>query len=311
MGESIRSKETVISAPPNSAAARDQSLTLRPLTDADEREVHKFLGACHTVDAVYMTGLINDNGMESPFNRGAFFAVRDGRGRLEGISLIGHAMLFETRTERALASLASLAQHYTHAHVVMGEQEKMESFWKLYSAGGQQPRLICRELLFEQRHLLEARMPVRDLRRATLDDLPQLLLVQSRLAWDESGVNPLEADPEGFRLRMARRVEQGRVWVWIERERLIFKADVMTETADVIYLEGIYVHPEERGKGYGLRCMSQLSRTLLARARSISLLVNERNKDAQIFFFKSGFKLRGCYDTFFLQPKDETELFTV
>ena len=69
MGESIRSKETVMSAPPIRTAALDESLTLRPLTDADEQEVFKFLAACYTVDAVYMTGLINDNGMESPFNR--------------------------------------------------------------------------------------------------------------------------------------------------------------------------------------------------------------------------------------------------
>src|SRR5207253_8983651 len=116
MGESIRSKETVMSAPPIRTAALDESLTLRPLTDADEQEVFKFLAACYTVDAVYMTGLINDNGMESPFNRGAFFAARNGRGRLEGISLIGHATLFETRTERALAALGALAQAYAQEH---------------------------------------------------------------------------------------------------------------------------------------------------------------------------------------------------
>jgi len=297
----------VTSVPPILSATRDQSPVLQALRDADEREALKFLAACHTVDAVYMTGLINDNGMESPFNRGAFFAARNDEGALEGIGLIGHAMLFEVRTEKALASLSSLAQAYTHAHVVMGEQEKMDEFWKLYASRGQPPRLICRELLFEQRLPTEDRTPVKNLRRAALDDLPQLLLVQSCLAQDESGVNPLEADPEGFRMRMARRCEQGRVWVCMEDKHLIFKADVMAETAEVIYMEGIYVSPKERGKGYGMRCMSQLSRTLLTRAHSVCLLVNERNKEAQVFFFKAGFKLRGCYDTYFLQPKDDTK----
>ncbi len=305
MGQSIKMEQT--GAATASLAVHEDALSFQALTDADEREVLSWL-APRTIDAVYMTSLINDNGMESPFNRGAFFAARDAEGQLEGVALIGHATLFEARTRRALAALAALAQHYSQAHVIMGEQEKMESFWKLYAHGGQEPRLLCRELLFEQKLLTEARMPVKDLRRANLNDLPQILLVQARLAFEESGVNPLEADPEGFRLRVARRVEQGRVWVWIDEGRLIFKADVMAETSDIAYLEGVYVHPEERRKGYGLRCMSQLSRMLLQRARSICLLVNERNKDAQVFFFKAGFKLRGCYDTFFLQPKGAIDL---
>jgi predicted GNAT family acetyltransferase len=129
------------------------------------------------------------------------------------------------------------------------------------------------------------------------------MAVQARLAEAESGINPLEVDPEGFRLRTARRIEQGRVWVWIEDGRLIFKADVMSKTPDVFYLEGVHVHALERGKGYGLRCMSQLGRQLLKSAGSVCLLVNERNKDAQSFFFKAGYKLRDCYDTIFLQSQ--------
>jgi predicted GNAT family acetyltransferase len=125
--------------------------------------------------------------------------------------------------------------------------------------------------------------------------------VQARMAEAESGLNPLEHDAEGFRLRTARRIEQGRVWVWIEGERLIFKVDIMSETSEMIYLEGVYVHPEERGKGYGLRCMSQMARHLLSRTGTLCLLVNEQNKDAQRFFFKAGYKLRSCYDTIFLQ----------
>jgi predicted GNAT family acetyltransferase len=93
------------------------------------------------------------------------------------------------------------------------------------------------------------------------------------------------------------------VWVWAERGRLVFKADVMSETPEAAYLEGVYVRPEERGKGYGRRCLSQLSRALLARSESVCLVVNEQNKDAQEFFFKSGFKLRGLYDSIFLEPK--------
>ena len=87
----------------------------------------------------------------------------------------------------------------------------------------------------------------------------------------------------------------------IENGKLIFKADIVTDSPEVIYLEGVDVHPEERGKGYGLRCISQLNATLLKRAPSIVLLVNEMNKAAQSFYQKAGYKLIGNYDTIFLK----------
>jgi GNAT superfamily N-acetyltransferase len=281
------------------------SPTIHQLTDEHEQEALDFLSA-RTVDTLYMTGLIQDNGLDSPFNRGAFYGYRDGEQQpLQGIALIGHATLIETRSEAALYAFAQLARRFAHAHVIVGDQEKVADFWKYYGVDGREPRLICRELLFEQRLPIEALEPVEGLRPATLDDLITVLAVQARLAEAESGVNPLEADPEGFRLRTARRIEQGRVFVWIEDGRLIFKLDIMSETPEVIYLEGVYVHVDERGKGYGLRCMSQMGRQLLARAGALCLLVNERNKDAQSFFFKAGYKLRDCYDTIFLNEENE------
>ena len=93
------------------------------------------------------------------------------------------------------------------------------------------------------------------------------------------------------------------MWVWTEGGRLIFKADVMSDTPEAVYLEGVYVRPDERGKGYGRRCLSQLGRSLLARSGSVCLVVNEQNKDAQEFFFKAGYTLRGLYDSIFLEPR--------
>jgi predicted GNAT family acetyltransferase len=110
----------------------------------------------------------------------------------------------------------------------------------------------------------------------------------------------MEKDPEGFRRRTARRIEQGRVGVWMVEGRLIFKADIISETPGATYVEGVYVNPEERGKGYGLRCMSQLSRTLLQHTRAVCLLANERNHSARGLYRKAGYKIRGHYDTLYL-----------
>ena len=273
---------------------------LCPLTPKEEAEALAFL-AGGSVDSIFMSGLIHDNGTQSPHNRGDFRAFRGEGGALEGVALVGHATLVEARTARALEAFARLAKGCRTAHVIVGEQEKVEQFWTLYRDGGQEPRRICRELLFELRAPVADDQAEPRLRRATFLDLADVLSVNARMAEEESGVNPLTADPEGFRKRTLRRIEQGRVWVLVDDGRLVFKADVMSETPEFAYLEGVYVNPEDRRRGVGRRCLAQLSRTLLSGARAVCLLVNEQNKDALAFFFKVGFKLRGCYDTIFLK----------
>lgn len=294
--------QSVCTAPVTNKQAmpRVQGNSIESLGSEHRAEVLAFLSE-RPLHTVYMTGCILDNGIISPLNRGSFYGYRNGEGQLEGVALIGHATLFETRSDEALIAFANLAQKSTRTHVLLGEMDKVVTFWSHYADGGQAPRLMCRELLFEQKFPVDVKKPVRGLRRATLRDLEMIMPVHAQMAFEESGVNPMEKDPNGFRLRCARRIEQGRVWVLIENGRLIFKADIMSDTSEVIYLEGIYVAPEERGNGIGLRCLSQLTRNLLARTKTVSLLVNEQNETASAFYLKAGFKLRAQYDTIFLQ----------
>jgi predicted GNAT family acetyltransferase len=277
--------------------------TVTKLDGENRQEVLDFL-AERPLHTVIMASFVRDNGLVSPLNRGTFYAFRDEEGRLEGVALIGHATMVEARTEEALAAFARLARESQSGHVILGEREKVGRFWDYYATGEESPRLLCREMLLEQRWPVAVQEEVKGLRLATADDLELVIPVQAEMAYEESGVNPLEKDPEGFRRRCARRIEMGRVWVWVEDGRLMFKADIISETPEVIYLEGIWVNPAERGKGYGLRCMSQLGRELLARAGSLSMLVNEHNSKALSLYRRAGYKLRGCYDTIYLQPRN-------
>ena len=180
----------------------------------------------------------------------------------------------------------------------------MERFWNYYARNGPGLRRFCRELLFEQRQPVEVREIEPEIApRQRSDDLGHVMPVQAQMAFEESGVNPLETRRRRLSQRCARRVNQGRVWVLMKNGRLIFKADVMSDTPEVVYLEGIYVEPEARGKEFGLNCLSQLSRNLLARAGSICLFVNQGNLEAQAFYRRAGYKFLCYYDTVFLRRK--------
>jgi predicted GNAT family acetyltransferase len=280
----------------------DIPLTTQLLTSGYEAETLTFL-ADRPLHTVSMSGLIRENGLVSPYNRGDFYACRNAAGHIEGVALIGHATLIEAHSNIALQAFAYLAQGNPRSHLIRGEQAMIEYFWSYYSKVSGPPRRVCRELLLEQRTSVPPSEPFDNLCPATLAELDSVLQVNAGMIIEESGINPLQTDPAGFRQRTARRIIQGRIWMLIEQGRMIFKTDVMSQTPEVVYLEGVYVNPEERGKGYGLRCLTQLSHHLLRQTKSVCLLVNEQNQSAINFYLRAGYSLQGCYDTVYLQRK--------
>ena len=277
----------------------DVTVELAELGEGDRAEVLSFL-AERSLHTVCMAGLIRDNGLASEHNRGTFYGCRNSAGRLEGVALVGHATLVEARTRRAMREFALAAQASPRTHMIMGEVEAVEDFWGHYADEGRAMRRACREALFDLRRGVQTGADVSDLRPATPEDLDLIVPVHAALAEAESGVNPLASDAEGFRRRCLRRVEQGRTFVVVRDGRLLFKADVQADTPEVVYLEGVYVHPSERGTTFGRRALSDLARRLLARTRAVCLLVNEENERAQRFYRMCGFKHQGTCDTIFL-----------
>jgi uncharacterized protein len=283
-----------------------ESVSVERLADSDAAEVLKFL-AQRPIHTITMIGLINDNGIVSPFNRGTFYGCRDLNGQLEGVALVGHATLMETVSDRALAALAQIARECPNTHMIMGEKDRVADFWTHYADAGRRQRSACREWLFELSWPVEARERVEGLRPATADELELVMPVQAELAYAESGVNPLDVDPLGFRERCLRRIEQGRTWVVVENGFLVFKADVISKTPEVNYLEGIWLREDCRNKNLGTRFMSELMRRLLENTKSICLLVNETNEWALGFYRKCGFHFRATYETIFLPRKEPVQ----
>src|ERR1043166_5352741 len=125
-----------------------QPTSIRELTRSDETEVLEFLAA-RPIHPVFMAGLIHDNGLVSPRNRGSFYGACNRTGQLEGVALIGHATFVEAHVEHALTAFARVARNCQNTSLIRGERQAIDTFWRYFADEDQSPRLVCAEHLFE------------------------------------------------------------------------------------------------------------------------------------------------------------------
>ena len=273
---------------------------LQILTNADENEVLEFL-AQSPVHTVIMSGFIQGNGLENADNRGGFYGYRNAEGILEGVALIGHTTLVESRSAESLQAFAVIARRSeTPIYIIMSGGNTTETFWRYYAGDNRQPRLVCTEMLFELNFPFPVQNCKWNVRLAKVEEVEQIAEAHAEVAFMESGVDPLVKDREGFLKRTLKRIEKNRTFVVFEADKLLFKADIVAESADVYYLEGIYVAPEMRGRGIGSSCLTRLSLELLNHKQHICMLSNVDFKSAHRSFEKAGYKNTGNCTTIFV-----------
>jgi len=212
---------------------------------------------------------------------GRFVALTDGDGAIEALCHIGANVVPSGRGCGAFA--AAVAEG--HARMVIGEAGAVTELWEAASA-----RLP--EVREDRPHqpvyaLSEPPEPGSSgLRAATPDDVDRLLPACAAAHELELGLDPLVRDPDGFRWRTEAQIAEGRSWLWLEDDVVLFKAEASAWTPQAVQLQQVWVDPEARGRGYGARGLRDLCRLLLAQTPVVTLFVRSEN-DAAIALYEA------------------------
>ena len=98
--------------------------------------------------------------------------------------------------------------------------------------------------------------------------------------FEEIGIDPLRRDPEGFRWRTQAQIGEGRSWIWLDGDTILFKAEASAWTPHAVQLQQVWVDPAARNQGFGTRGMRDLCRRLLEHTPVVCLFVRADNDPA-------------------------------
>lgn len=180
------------------------------------------------------------------------------------------------------------------ASAVLGLWERLRTSWS-----------VPRDVRPEQPSLAMTRPSrLRDdpaVRRSRPEEFDLLFPACVAMFTEEVGYSPTVGGA-AYEHRVRELVALGRSFVRIDEgphgPRVVFKAELGAVALDVAQVQGVWVHPDLRGRGLGTAGMAAVVRAALADvAPTVSLYVNSYNAPALAVYRKVGFERVGTYAT--------------
>jgi uncharacterized protein len=193
-----------------------------------------------------------------------------------------------TSTARRCSSLVGRAE------LVMPMWRRLESVWGPARDVREHQPLMALDSV-PQCEVDPAVRPVR------MDELDAYLVAAIDMFIGEVGVDPRVGDGgRGYRRRVAGLIGAGRAWARFERGEVVFKAEVGSQSPAVGQIQGVWVHPEKRGRGLGVGGTAALAAAVVRSGRVASLYVNGFNTVARATYARIGFRQVGTFATVLL-----------
>jgi len=140
-----------------------------------------------------------------------------------------------------------------------------------------------------------------DVRQVRPDEIDTYLVAAIDMFIGEVGVDPRIGDGgRGYRRRVASLIAAGRAWARFENGEVVFKAEVGSQSPAVSQIQGVWVHPERRGRGLGTAGTATLAAVIVGTGRIASLYVNDFNTVARATYDRIGFVEVGTFATVLL-----------
>jgi uncharacterized protein len=194
--------------------------------------------------------------------------------------------------ERALARGRSVS-------TIVGPHAAVRALWNGVAGAWGRPR----DVRWDQPHLEIAGTPRiapdPGVRVTTLDDFAEVYPACVAMYTEEVGVSPeFGGGAELYRTRVNQLISRGWSFAGFDHGRLVFKAEVACASPSAAQVQGVWVPPDRRGEGIGVRGMAAVVE-LVRRdiAPVVALYVNAYNLSARRVYERVGFRETATFAT--------------
>ena len=262
---------------------------------AHERAALAFLSDA-PYDNVFLAWLISAD--RSASTRAALYVYLDARAEIRGVAFFGRQIVVSARDDEVLAAFAAMAPAYRFERMIVGPRAMVEHYWEHVRKWHPPPRLIreSQPVLMVDRGSLRGERGAVKARRARPSEWESVAHNSAKMIEHE-----LEYDPRSFaaefnaNVRMM--IDRGLWWVGDDNGRLCFFCNAGPRSAQTLQLQGIWVPPKMRGRGFATAALYGICDELLKDVPSLSLYVNGFNEPALRLYDRVGFQQRGEFQT--------------
>jgi predicted GNAT family acetyltransferase len=271
---------------------------LRVLGPADLDEVSALI-ARDPITHVFLDYRTRLTRLEPRWLGGEMWGYDDGSGLIS----LCHAAANLTPAFSTPAAVSAFATHALEqgrtCGSIMGPHDEVMALWNLLSPDWGRGRSVRPHQPFmtlRQRPLVEASPAVR---RVRPDELDLFYPACVAMYTEELGVSPeLQGGATLYRARIAQLISKGYAFAHIERDEVLFKAELGAVTPHAVQVQSVWVTPEHRGERLASAYLASVCQIALRDcAPVVTLYVNEHNEPARKAYERIGFTERCRFAT--------------
>lgn len=220
-------------------------------------------------------------------------------GRLVSLCHAGSNVVPVNADEDAVAAFAKQLGPHRQANSVMGRSDQVRALWEALAATSNAWAKV-RELRPRQPLMVIDGPPKVTgdprVQRITMTHFETYFDAAVKMYTEEVGVSPLEGG-NSYRNYVRILINDGRAFGIVEDNRIVFKCDIGSVFGPYCQIQGVWLHPDQRGQGTSIPAMAQVVNLVAPQHRVQSLYVNDFNTRARRLYKSVGFQTVGEFAT--------------
>jgi predicted GNAT family acetyltransferase len=267
---------------------------LEPLTRVARTEVVSYLSR-RPYENAFLQWIV-EGGLGAATAYESIVAWRSSDGVLAGVAFFGPQIALAADDAGAIDAFALEARNRPMARMIVGPRHVTNHFWGRIKSWYRSPSIVRAS---QPLYALEDRPAGNDVpvRRARAADLEIVAANSAEMMLGELGYDPRD-HRTNFLHGVARLIERGWWWLWLENGELRFQCNIGSQTAKTAQIQGVWTPPELRGRGYATLALRAICGKLMHEVPTLSLYVNDFNERAIALYERIGFRRVGEFTTY-------------